>query len=225
MDFKRIEKKFKDHLDKPLSLVITDNRCSMISVKRTKETYLVRLHHMFLSADESVLGSLSEYISGKSKGPDPMISAFIRKNKDKIRKSLAHQYPRARKLLLRGRYFDLQMLYERLNKVYFKGNMDCAITWGYRKRSFRQKSVRLGSYSPRTNIIRINPVLDRDFVPQYVINDVIYHEMLHADLGTERDRGRRLYHHKTFKEKEGSHIHNVKARLWIKTNLSRLLGP
>jgi predicted metal-dependent hydrolase len=60
----------------------------------------------------------------------------------------------------------------------------------------------LGSYSQRTNTIRINPVLDRKTVPAYFIEFIVYHEMLHADMGVGRINGRRSVHSSGFRIRE-----------------------
>ncbi|MFH1351155.1 MAG: hypothetical protein ABII26_09475 [Pseudomonadota bacterium] len=221
----RLEASLKDLLKAPLSLTVTDNTSSLISVKREKSVYRVRLHHMFLSAGEGVLKSLAKYISGKSKNLDPALMAFIKDNAEEIRKAPRSNKPRRIRIITEGRCFNLKALYQRLNRVYFKGNVGCTITWGDRKKWQRRNSVRLGSYSPKTNIIRVNPVLDRPWVPRYVIDDVIHHEMLHSILGTKKHNGRTLYHHTTFKEMEKVYVHEEKAGVWIKRNLARLLNP
>ena len=124
-----------------------------------------------------------------------------------------------------GKVFNLLDSFERLNSTYFNGNVECHITWGYRRKKKKQKSIRLGSYSSKTSIIRINPALDRDWVPQYVHDSIIYHEILHHILGNKRNNGRNHYHFKAFKIKEQEFLYYEKAKIWIKNNLPRLLDP
>jgi predicted SprT family Zn-dependent metalloprotease len=118
---------------------------------------------------------------------------------------------------------NLEACYRRVNDKYFAGRLDCPICWSRHRTHRGQKSVRLGSYSPRTGIIRINPVLVNPMVPLYVVEEVIYHEMLHHHLGVKTCNGKRLCHHGTFKEMERQFSQREKARLWIKKNLARLL--
>ena len=220
---KKIESKLKSLLNAPLSLVITDNTSSLISVKRSNHVYNIRLHHMFLDANEDVLRSLVSYLSGNANRIDNTLKDFIKANERKIRKPPISKRARRMNIVHRGRYFNLRDSFQRINKRYFEGTIHCAITWGNHRRGTNPKSIRLGSYSPETRTIRINPVLDRSFVPRYVVDDVIYHEMLHHLLGFKEINGRHLSHHRIFKKMGKKFIHNAKAKIWVKENLPRLL--
>ncbi len=74
----------------------------------------------------------------------------------------------------------------------------------------------LGSYCLRTNTIRINPVLDRKTVPDYFIGFIVYHEMLHADMGVCRINGRRSVHSSEFRKRERMFKEYEKALAWEK---------
>jgi predicted SprT family Zn-dependent metalloprotease len=222
---KAVEARLTRFLRVPLSLTFTDNTRSMISVKYKDQGYRVRLHHMFLDADESVLKSLADYISGNLSRVKKRLKAFIKTHEGKIRRAAGSPRKRRSVIRPRGRYFHLQEAFDGLNRQYFGGGADCAVTWGNRRKRSGRRSVRLGSYSRAQNIIRINPLLDRAFVPPYVVEDVLYHEMVHHHLGAEKRNGRRLYHHEDFRNMEEKFIHRDKARHWLKENLSRLLAP
>lgn len=219
-----LEERLTRMLKSPVSLTITDNTRSIISARSKGRTHLIRLHHMFLDADEAVLTSLVAYVSGRLSQVGGWLKAFIQKNRIKIRKrqGAAHR-PRRAKIDPHGRYFSLQDAFERVNTEYFEGMVHCAITWGNRKRRPGKKRVRLGSYSPYSNVIRINPLLDKPGVPPYVIDHVVYHEMLHQQLGTKKRDGRRLYHHAAFREKEKAFARREEAEAWMEDNFHRLL--
>lgn len=220
---KKIQAKLKYLLKASVSLIITDNTRSIIAVRKRNHAYIVRLHHMFLDADESALVSLSGYISGHSNHINKTLRNFIKEHGQKIRKPSESRKPRRTRIMPQGSYFDLQASFERLNQNYFEGRVDCPITWGNRRKWSGQQSIRLGSYSPKSKIIRISHALDRSFVPGYVVDDVVYHEMLHHLLDVKRQKGRKLYHHEAFRKMEKNFIRRENARLWIKENLSRLL--
>lgn len=219
-----MEKKLESLLHKPVNLTITDNRRTIISARWQGKVYHIRLHHMFLAANDEILDALAKYITHQPKIATKKINIFIRQNENKIRKSVS---PVKRKaiLLAQGKFFNLQEIYEELNREYFNNRVDCKITWGNRRRLKRQKSVRLGSYSYHTETIRIHPTLDRPFVPDYVLNDVVYHEMLHAFLGVKRENGRTYSHHRHFKDLEKRYVHRKRAEEWIGRNFKRLISP
>ena len=221
-DVYAIETRLRSLLKVPLCVIITDNTHSIISVKGTRNAYTLRLHHMFLDAPEPVLKLLSGYILGRSKGVRKRLRAFINENEWKIRSQVKPRSPRKVKITTQGKHADLQDSFERLNRDFFDGCNTCRITWGHRRKRKRQKSVRLGSYSPETEIIRINRILDKQGVPDYVLDDIIYHEMLHHHLGIKKKNGRTSYHHEIFKEMENRFPHADRAQLWIKHNLNHL---
>ena len=223
-DVMAMEARLKTLLKAPITLIITDNTHSIISVKSNKQAYILRLHHMFLDAPESILASLAGYISGRLRGVRKKLKVFISENECKIRRQREPRSPRKITITTRGRHFDLSGSFQKLNRKYFEGRTECAITWGNRRKRRRQKTVRLGSYSPETEIIRINRILDRPYVPKYVMDDIIHHEMLHHHLGIEKKNGRRFHHHETFKKMEKIFPHTNRAQLWVKKNLHRLLS-
>lgn len=218
-----MEHRLKSLLNSPAVITITDNTRSMISVRRRDQAYHVRLNHIFLGADERTIKAVAEFISGNSKRASGIIRGFIREHSCRIRQKAA---PKTRKTRIRhqGRYFNLMDSFEALNNSYFEGCVKCPITWGRRIKRTRFRSIRLGSYSSAANIIRISPLLDREFVPQYVLESIIYHEMLHSILGFKHVGGRRLSHYAEFKEMEKRYIHQEKAKAWIKKNLKLLTG-
>ena len=93
--------------------------------------------------------------------------------------------------------------------------------------SSRRRSIRFGSYSAQENVIRIHPLLDQDFVPQYFIRYIVFHEMLHAFLGAhESSSGRRRVHTREFRRRERAYPDYARAVEWEskESNLRRLLN-
>lgn len=219
-----MENRLKSLLKKPVTLTITDNRRSIITARWIDNAYHIRLHHMFLEANDEILEALAKYIMGQPKIASKKINVFIRENENKIRKTSPSSTKRNINYLPKGNYFNLQEIYKELNRKYFDNQVDCKITWGNRRRLKRQKSVRLGSYSYHTKTIRIHPTLDRSFIPNYVVNDIVYHEMLHALVGIKSENGRNYSHHQQFKELEKCYSHRNLAEEWIRLNLNRLIS-
>jgi hypothetical protein len=218
-----VESRLREILDIPLSLTITDNTRSMITVRWRNGSCVVRLHQMFLEAAEDVLRALAAFIRRPSIRHKSLLRAFIKNHEEMIRAAEVPVKPRIPRLHPEGKHVDLRGYFQGLNEVYFGGRLGCAITWGMRKRGRRPRTIRLGSYCPDKRIIRIHPALDSPAVPAYVIEDVIYHEMLHHELGMVRVNGRVLSHHRTFKVMEKAFPHSAGAREWIQKNLPWLL--
>ena len=68
-------------------------------------------------------------------------------------------------------------------------------------------------------MIRIHPRLDADDVPNYVVRNVVYHEMLHQFLGPERIGERLTFHSRAFRELEKKCLDFERAKHWEDTVL------
>jgi len=124
-----------------------------------------------------------------------------------------------------GRYFDLRAIFHRLNECYFDYRLrGYEIVWGRRRRLRPKHYLVFGSIQEEDRIIRIHPLLDAPFVPEWFLDYVVYHEMLHAVVPDERTpSGRRKVHTQAFAERERRFPHYRKAREWEAENLSRFL--
>jgi len=196
-------------LNRPVSLVLTENSTSMLSARMHGDILRVRLHRMFLNADSRVMSELVAYLKNR-RGAMPHFRSFIRDN----REQLGTKPPK--KVLVRtaGKCHDLCGLYDEINKEYFGGMVDAAITWGTRSPRFAVRKRTVGSYSERSNTIRINPVLDKKTVPRCYVGLIVYHEMLHAAMGTPLRGKRRSVHSREFRTREKLFKEYEKAMAW-----------
>jgi hypothetical protein len=193
-----------------IHLSITDNATSMISVRKKKKNIFIRMHWIFLNANDLLLEEISKFIK-KEKGKTPLINQYVKNNIHHIKSR-----PKKKTILRsQGGHHDLKKIYEELNKKYFKEKVIARIGWS-RKSPRSSKERTLGSYSKETNTILINPILDRRYVPKYYIQFVVYHEMLHCDIGEDVSKKRRSIHSKEFKERECMFEHYEKAVSWEK---------
>jgi hypothetical protein len=132
-----------------------------------------------------------------------------------------------------GEVLDLREIVADLNQRYFASRLKVRVTWGKAAgehahpasncRRTRTASLQLGSYSYEDRLIRIHRVLDRPGVPRYVVESVVYHELLHADLPPVTRNGRRYFHTPEFRRRERQFRHFEKADCWVRENLQLLL--
>ena len=211
--YKYDELHFKQYMQKALNkevlLVITDNSSSMISVKEKKDSIVLRLHHIFLNADDMVLDEIVQFTKEKG-GKTPAVKAFIQMNKNSVKNTAS----RTITIKPKGRVYDLADIFSSLNREYFNHSVSAAITWGKQspRHVFRKRT--LGSYQKKTRVIRINPILDRRRVPRYAVEFIVYHEMLHAVMDPVVKNGRRVIHSKEFKKRERVYSNYHKAIQW-----------
>ena len=202
---------FEKALGRRLSLVITDNSTSMLSVREKGQCVDMRLHRMFLSADKDVLDEIAGYVRNH-RIKTPLVRKFIDENTHTLRSNPS------RKINLKtdGHYHNLSEIYHSVNSEYFEGRVCAAITWGMKQSKRIVARRTLGSYSPDNELIRINPVLDSKSVPKYFVEFIVYHEMLHADMGIGRCGKSRRIHTVEFKRRERLFRHFKRALAWEK---------
>jgi hypothetical protein len=200
---------------KAVSLTITDNSVSLLSIRTKNNLISVRMHWMFLKAGDEVIREIAGFVKTR-KGRTPLIRKFISEKQACLRKR--ERFPRQQIIRMQGRFYNLREIFDNLNHEYFGGNINASISWGKgnSRRVVRKRT--LGSYCEHTNLIRINPVLDRRNVPHYFIRFVIYHEMLHSAAREERKNGRRSLHSSGFRKKERLFKEYGKAIAWEKRN-------
>jgi hypothetical protein len=224
-----LEHRIAQHVpDGRLALAVTDNRYTMISVKREKGFFRLRLHHMFLDAAPEVVRALGEYVAKNDREASRLLGRFIDINQRKIRRARRNRpKPATITIETRGEVHDLQDVYEFLNRRYFDGTIDARITWGQRSGPDaprkQRNSIKMGSYSVEDRLIRIHPSLDRPFVPRMFVEWIVYHEMLHQKHDIPVVAGRRQFHTPEFLAEEACFEHFARARLWERENLDRLL--
>lgn len=119
----------------------------------------------------------------------------------------------------RGRYYDLEKVFTACNQRNFGGKMarPKVIHW-----SPRVNHSTMGSYNINEDILMINRGLDRPDVPAYVLDFVMYHELLHKALGIKTSGSRKMAHTKEFRELEQSHPDYERAQSFIQKNAKRL---
>jgi hypothetical protein len=207
------EQSLKDYFQattaKPVSLTLTVNTVSMLSIREREAGISIRLHKMFLNAGPDVLDEICIFIK-KRKKPILKVREFILRNQA----CLDARKPRAVSINTRGRHCNLLEIFDALNKEYFSGTVTAAITWGKRSPRRAVRKRRLGSYQRDRDIIRINPVLDSSTVPRHFVKFVIYHEMLHAAAAAEAGCGGQRVHSKEFKRREKLYKYYEQALQW-----------
>jgi hypothetical protein len=166
---------------------------------------------MFLSACNEVLDEIALYIQGSRK-KTPIVCNFINENMHRLR-----QKPlRKTKYGTNGKYYNLLDMYTKINNEYFNGDVSASITWGSKGPRRVARNRTLGSYASHGNLIRINPVLDNKSVPRYFVEFIVYHEMLHADMGIEKNAGRRSVHSGEFRRREKMFKYYERSLAWEK---------
>lgn len=220
-----LERRIRAHMTKGrVSVVLTDNRYTMISVRRVPKDkrYEVRLHHMFADADPVITRALARYIAENDAESSRILGDFIDGNSGHVR-GRARRQP-AQVIFTAGEHHDLRSIYDELNIRYFGNKIDALITWGAKNgRPRRRNSIKMGSYAVEDRLIRIHRSLDREFVPRFFVAWIVFHEMLHQVHDIRVKNGRREFHSKEFLADEAMYDRFDEAKRWERSHLDALL--
>ena len=201
----------EETLNTPVSLVLTGNSTRMLSARMSDGILCVRMHRMFLNADSRVISEIVSFLQNK-RSAMPLFRQFISGNREQC----ASKAPKRVTIRTAGACHDLGDLYWEINEKYFAHAINAAITWGTHRPCPAVRKRTLGSYSERSNLIRINPVLDRKAIPRYFVAYIVYHEMLHAAMGTPLRGKRRSIHSREFRKREKAFTEYELAAAWGK---------
>lgn len=112
----------------------------------------------------------------------------------------------------RGQVYDLDAAFARVNAAYFGGLLARPrLTWN--QALTRRK---LGHYDFVRDTVMLSVTLDAANVPEYVVDFVMYHELLHKQLGVNVVNGRRYAHTPEFREAEKRFARYAEARAFLK---------
>ena len=118
----------------------------------------------------------------------------------------------------RGEVYDLDKIFERLNHQYFAGRLaKPVLTWSARK-TYRI----LGHHDATHQTVVVSKSLDSADVPRYVLEYILYHEMLHIHHPTVHHNGRRYNHTPAFRRDEEKFEYFHEAERWIERNVRKL---
>ena len=180
----------------------------------------LRLSDLLEGAPESVLKAIVHILMAKiyRKPIDAMHTQRYRRyiaSRDMMEKAQQVRQLRGRKRLEppRGRFYDLDELFDSLNVRFFHGLL------GRPRMSWSVDRARhlLGHYDPAHNAIIISKVFDQPHVPRLAMEYIVYHEMLHLRHPVTMRGGRRCVHSKEFREEEKAFPQMEEARNFLKT--------
>ncbi|MDQ2976241.1 MAG: SprT-like domain-containing protein [Acidobacteriota bacterium] len=120
---------------------------------------------------------------------------------------------RGRKMVssAQGNVYDLEKMFSKLNRRYFDSSLEKpTITWSQRK----TRSI-LGHHDRVYETITISKSLDSAQVPEWFVEYILYHEMLHIKHAARMINGRRYYHTAAFRLDERRFAKYEEAQRWL----------
>jgi len=191
-------------IPEPTKIILTHNRSSLISVHVEKGgTKVARIQHAFRAADKKTMKALARFLHKADKRSGRKVDAFLRENHDLV-EAMAREPNKTGRVFTRVRHHDLKKILVKVMKDYGFRVPKVRITWSGKARKVKARStIKFGSYCYQTRIISIHPKLDSPQVPEYFVEYIIYHELLHALFPPPSSNDdRREVHTKEFKRFE-----------------------
>jgi hypothetical protein len=207
-------------LGEPIDLVPTRNRRTLVSWKRLESGMLrVRCLRGFALADDEVVMAVARFIRSRDPEARRVVEEFASRL---VRTKRVPARPRFTPPT--GQHHDLRAVYERENRERFDGEFRARIGWSLGAAGRVRRTIRLGSWQPEHRLIKVHPVLDSGEVPSFVVDFVVFHEMLHGVVGAARSGRRTMFHTRDFRAREAQHPAYERAQSWIHDNLDALLS-
>jgi hypothetical protein len=178
-------------------------------------------HDLPMSAQRALAYILVARLLGK-KVPPTASQIYANSIKtDEMRKRASHaKRTRGRKIITssKGDVYDLDKIFDSLNREYFIRPVPRPVlTWSSRK-TYRI----LGHHDSTHKTVVISRSLDDVQVPKYVVEYVLFHEMLHIAHPTVHHNGRRYNHTPAFRADEEKFAYFHEAERWIERNVRKL---
>jgi hypothetical protein len=185
---------------------------------RQGELY-VRVSDLLEGAPETVLHAIAHILLAKlyRKPVDRTLSARYRRyigSHDISAKARLVRQIRGRKQIhsASGHQYRLDEIFEDLNRRFFHGLMGRPqLTW-----SRDHARNRLGHYDPAHNTIVISRVFDHPRVPRFVVEYIVFHEMLHLKHPVKLRGSRRCVHSREFIAEERAFPELEQAERFLK---------
>lgn len=174
----------------------------------------VRISDLLLEAPPIVVEALAEILLAQLFRRRPsrearecymacVMSPPMRRRIDEARRTRGYK----RLLPAQGRHFNLQAIFDDLNRRFFQGQLSASrIGWSPK----RSRTI-LGHFDSSHGTITISSLFDSPSVPRYLVEYLLFHEMLHIRYPVERNGHRRVVHSKAFREAEKRFPHYEQA--------------
>jgi hypothetical protein len=178
----------------------------------------VRLSDLFQTAPPEVIRALAFLLVAR------LMSRKVPRDQEKIYRGYAFKpellrasdlarRQRGRKVISSsiGRVYDLDKIFKKINRRYFDGELERPVlTWSQR----RARSI-LGHHDAAHNTITISKTLDSAEVPEWFVEYIMFHEMLHIKHPARIVNGRRYYHTAAFRNEEKNYPRYEQAQQWL----------
>jgi len=190
----------------------------VITIRRRQESFFVRFSDLLRRAPQTVLEGAAALLLARvyrRRTPRALVRAYLeyaRSDRTRTRiSSMRRSRVRLKHTAAQGKHYDLASLFDQLNQRYFENALEKPHI-GWSSRGWRRQ---FGCYDPGPNQILLNRRMDVPGVPQFVVEYVLYHEMLHVKHPTRRSGCSLISHSPEFRAEEKRFDHFDRARRFL----------
>jgi len=175
------------------------------TIRLREGALLVRLSDLLEGAPETVLRAIAHILLAKmyrkpiARAHAARYRKYVHSHEIRNKAHLVRQLRgRKRMVSAKGRYYDLDAIFEEMNMQFFGGMQ------ARPRMSWSQGRARnlLGHYDPAHNAIVVSRIFDHPQVPRYAVEYIVYHEMLHLRHPVKLIGSRRCVHSAQFRAEE-----------------------
>ncbi|MGI6457865.1 MAG: SprT-like domain-containing protein [bacterium] len=197
------------------------------TIRIENNTTLMRLSDILEDAPQNVLESLLHILVARASRHQPnrvhqqIYNDYISRPSIE-RKHAKVRQKRNRKQLIgpQGTNYNLEHSFKRVNRKYFQNSIpQPQLSW-----SPGCSRTQLGYHDGHLNLIVISRWLDKKSVPRYVVDFIMYHEMLHIVIPTQSKNGRRIIHTAEFRRREQEFEEFDEVMKWLRRPRLRLIS-
>jgi hypothetical protein len=184
----------------PPALIRIYATSTLLRTRADQQKTDILINEGFIDAPDDVFAALMRYTLGMGGQGDLDSAKQYAASPDyaEVQMALAAATPTDVSTTAEGVCYDLRDAFARVNKAYFAGKQSMPhLVWSethtYRK---------FGHYDKTRDLVMVSTTLDAPDIPAYVVDFVVYHELLHRELGVRRVNGRRRIHTPEFRQRE-----------------------
>jgi len=177
----------------------------VLTIRRREEAIYVRFSDLMRQCSLPVLEGAAALLLSRiyrRRAPKSLTRPYVEYARSQRTRQRIQRMRRSRVRLAaaspQGRFFDLSQMFDSLNGKFFAGTL-ARPHLGWSARSWRRQ---FGCYDPGPNQILLNRRMDHPAVPQFVVEYVLYHEMLHVKHPTRRAGCSLISHSREFRAEE-----------------------
>ncbi|HWY44464.1 MAG TPA: hypothetical protein VNX66_13275 [Candidatus Sulfotelmatobacter sp.] len=190
----------------------------VLTIRRREEIVYVRFSDLMRQCSLSVMEGAAALLLSRiyrRRPPNSLVQPYLNYTRSQRTRQRIQRMRRSRVRLAaanpQGRHFDLCAMFASLNGQFFGGTLSRPHL-GWSNRSWRRQ---FGCYDPGPNQILLNRRMDHPAVPQFVVEYVLFHEMLHVKHPTRRSGCTLVSHSKEFRAEEKQFPEFERARRFL----------